>query len=87
LDVAGLGLNLGWISNSHAQYLGLGGIDGFIGDGAITKGPETSLDLFYSVNFRKAFWLSGDYQHIVNPGFNRDRGPVNVFSIRVHGEF
>src|SRR5262249_8974498 len=55
LDVTGVGLNLGWISDSHARYLGLGGVDGFIGDGAIRRGPETSLDLFYSVNFRKAF--------------------------------
>ena len=24
---------------------------------------------------------------IVNPGFNAARGPVNVFSVRIHGEF
>jgi high affinity Mn2+ porin len=86
-DYAGLGMNLGWISPSHARYLGLGGVDGFLGDGAITQGTETSLDLFYSLNVRKAFWISGDYQHIINPAFNRDRGPVNVFGIRIHGEF
>ncbi len=87
LDLAGLGLNLGWISRPHAEYLGLGGIDGFVGDGAIRQGAETSLDVFYSLNVRKAFWVSGDYQHIINPAFNKDRGPVNVFSIRIHGEF
>jgi hypothetical protein len=32
-------------------------------------------------------WFSGDYQHILNPAFNADRGPVNIFSLRVHGEF
>ena len=87
LDLAGLGLNLGWISRPHAEYLGLGGIDGFVGDGAIRQGAETSLDVFYSLNVRKAFWVSVDYQHIINPAFNKDRGPVNVFSIRIHGEF
>ena len=87
LDYAGVGMNMGWISPSHARYLGLGGVDGFIGDGAITPGTEAALDLFYSVNVRKAFWISGDYQHIINPAFNRDRGPVNVFGIRIHGEF
>jgi high affinity Mn2+ porin len=86
-DVAGIGTNLGWISNIHAKYLGMGGIDGFIGDGAITAGAEKSLDLFYSANFGRVYWLSGDYQHITNPGFNAARGPVNVFTVRIHGEF
>ncbi len=86
-DVAGAGLNLGWISNSHIAYLGLGGIDGFIGDGRITPGSERALDLFYSLNYRKSFWLSGDYQHVSNPAFNRDRGPVDIFAARIHGEF
>jgi hypothetical protein len=31
--------------------------------------------------------VSGDYQRIENPGFNRDRGPVNIFSVKIHGEF
>jgi high affinity Mn2+ porin len=86
-DYAGIGLNLGWISNIHAKYLGMGGIDGFVGDGAITAKAETSLDMFYSAAFGKVYWLSGDYQHIANPGFNAARGPVNVFTVRIHGEF
>ncbi len=86
-DVTGIGVNLAWISNAHAEYLRLGGIDGFVGDGFIRPAAETALDMFYSVNFRKVFWLTGDYQHVVNPGFNADRGPVNIFSLKIHGEF
>jgi len=86
-DVAGVGVNLGWISQSHAEYLRLGGVDGFIGDGSIKLGTESALDLFYSVNLRRSLWLSGDYQHIVNPAFNADRGPVNIFGARIHVEF
>jgi high affinity Mn2+ porin len=86
-DVAGIGGNLGWISNIHAKYLGMGGVDGFVGDGAITAGAEKSVDLFYGANFGKIYWLTGDYQHITNPGFNAARGPVNVFTVRIHGEF
>ena len=87
-DVAGVGVNLGWISRSHAAYLRLGGIDGFIGDGFIRQAAESALDVFYSVNLRKAFsWLTADYQHLTNPGFNADRGPVNIFGLRIHGEF
>jgi high affinity Mn2+ porin len=86
-DLAGVGLNLGWISSIHADYLRLGGIDGFIGDGSIRPAMERALDVFYSVNVAKSLWLSGDYQHVTNPAFNADRGPVNVFSARIHVEF
>ena len=86
-DVIGAGLNVGWISNVHAKYLGMGGIDGFVGDGAITAAAERSVDLFYGAAFHRNYWLTGDYQHITNPGFNAARGPVNVFTVRIHGEF
>ena len=86
-DLTGIGANFGWISDIHAKYLGMGGVDGFVGDGAITAGAEKSLDLFYSANLGRVNWLTGDYQHITNPGFNAARGPVNVFTVRIHGEF
>ncbi len=86
-DSAGVGLGIDWISDVHAQYLRLGGVDGFVGDGALAAAPETSLDVFYSVNLLSSVWFSGDYQLIVNPGFNADRGPVHVFGVRLHAEF
>ena len=86
-DVVGIGGNLGWVSNIHAKYLGMGGVDGFVGDGAIKAAAEKSLDLFYAASFLKMYWLSGDYQHIVDPGFNAARGPVNIFTVRIHAEF
>jgi high affinity Mn2+ porin len=86
-DMTGIGFNAGGISKSHTQYLEMGGIDGFIGDGKLNPGSERVFDVFYSANFLKSFWLAGDYQHITNPAFNRDRGPVNVWSMKVHGEF
>ena len=86
-DVTGVAYNWGWISGVHANYLGMGGIDGFVGDGHIRAASERALDLFYSANYRRSFWVSGDYQHVTNPAFNADRGPVNIFSVRVHGQF
>jgi hypothetical protein len=47
-DLVGFGCSQGWISKTHAQYLGMGGIDGFIGDGAIKQASEHGVDLFYS---------------------------------------
>jgi high affinity Mn2+ porin len=86
-DVAGVGLSLDWISGIHAQFLALGGVDGFVGDGAIEPATEKSLDMFYNIYLYKSLWFTGDYQHIANPGFNADRGPVNVYTLRIHGEF
>jgi len=87
-DVTGTGLGLSWISESHARYLALGGIDGFIGDGALRQATEGVFEVFYSVNLLKAIWLSGDLQVIWNLAFNADRaGPVTVLGARVHAEF
>jgi hypothetical protein len=87
LDVAGVGGAMAWISASHAAYLKLGGVDGFIGDGSITAAPESVIEVFYSVNLLKVLWLTVDYQHLINPAFNAARGPVDVFAGRVHAEF
>lgn len=87
LDVAGVGAGLGWISSIHADYLRLGGVDGFVGDGTLTRGVESVLEAFYSVNLASMLWVSADFQHITNPGFNRDRGPVEVIGGRLHAEF
>jgi len=86
-DVAGVGSGTSWISAAHARYLEMGGVDGFIGDGRLRAGPESVVEAFYSVNLLQAIWLSADYQHIWNPGFNKDRGPVDIFGARVHAEF
>jgi high affinity Mn2+ porin len=86
-DVTGIGAGLGWISRAHAEYLRLGGIDGFIGDGNISQAAETVLEAFYSVNVVTSLWLSGDYQIIFNPAYNSARGPVNIVGGRVHAEF
>jgi hypothetical protein len=86
-DVAGVGYGMGWISSAHARYLAMGGVDGFVGDGHLRQAPESVIDAFYSVNLLRAIWLTADYQHLWNPGFNADRGPVNILAGRVHAEF
>jgi carbohydrate-selective porin OprB len=86
-DVAGAGLGAGWISDSHAKYLAMGGVDGFIGDGNLRQAAETIVEGFYSVNLLRAAWLAADYQFLRNPGFNADRGPVHILGAKVHAEF
>jgi high affinity Mn2+ porin len=86
-DVTGAGFAMSWISNVHAQYLAMGGVDGFIGDGHLRQAAEGVVEGFYSLNLLRAIWLSADYQFLWNPGYNADRGPVNIFGARVHAEF
>jgi carbohydrate-selective porin OprB len=86
-DSLGIGVARNWLSASHIEYLNMGGIDGFLGDGRITYKPEQAFEAYYSVNLIKSSWLTVDYQHIDNPGYNAVRGPVDIFGARLHVEF
>jgi len=78
---------MNWISSIHARYLAMGGVDGFVGDGHLRQAPESVFEAFYSVNVLNPLWLSADYQPLVHPGFNADRGPVHILGGRIHAEF
>jgi high affinity Mn2+ porin len=76
------------ISNPHRDYLAAGGYGFIIGDGKLNYGTEMIAELYYKLNaYQNKFFISPDYQFILNPAYNKDRGPVNVFSIRAHVEF
>jgi high affinity Mn2+ porin len=51
------------------------------------SGPEKIIETYYSLAALSFARLSLDYQFIVNPAYNRDRGPVSVFGARLHAEF
>jgi carbohydrate-selective porin OprB len=86
-DAVGIGFQQGWISNQHAQFLNMGGVDGFIGDGKINAAPERVAEIYYKVHAFTSTWLTLDYQHIMNPAYNADRGDVDIYGIRAHFEF
>ncbi len=86
-DVAGVGFGMSWISDEHARYLAMGGVDGFVGDGHLRQAAEGVVEGFYSFNVLRAVWLAPDYQFLWNPGFNADRGPVHILGGKVHAEF
>ena len=48
---------------------------------------ERIIEAYYAFAIDKSFTLTADYQLIANPAYNADRGPVNIFSGRLHGEF
>jgi hypothetical protein len=75
------------ISREHQEYLALGG-DGFLlGDGRLNYGRENIVETYYTLHAWRGVYPSFDFQHINNPGYNRDRGPVLVVSLRLHLEF
>ncbi|QXV65846.1 carbohydrate porin [Mucilaginibacter sp. 21P] len=87
-DELGLAFVGNGISKDHRYYLAAGGYGFIIGDGALNYGTEMIAELYYKVNaYKHMVWLSPDYQFIANPAYNRDRGSVNVFSLRAHVEF
>jgi len=72
------------ISGVHGLYLSSGGNDFMIGDGALRRGSELISESYYSAQIAKGFVISVDLQHITNPAYNRDRGPLWVASLRLH---
>ncbi len=86
-DAIGIGYAAGFLSQINIKYLAMGGVDSFIGDGKINYSPEQVLDSYYSFNIWNETWLTADYQHITNPAYNADRGPVDIFSFKAHMEF
>ena len=66
---------------------GYGRIGFLLGDGGLTYGPEKIFEGFYTTHLWRGFFASFDLQHINNPGYNMDRGPVLVPGLRFHVEF
>lgn len=87
LDSIGFGVGTSWISALHAKYLEMGGVDGFIGDGALTKAAEHMTEIYYSRHIARSIYVSLDYQRVWNPAYNAARGPLNLFGGRFHFEF
>lgn len=75
------------LSGPHRDYLAAGGVGFLLGDGQLNYGPEEILESYYRFQFGNYVQLSPDLQYIRDPGFNRDRGPVSVWGLRLHLEY
>ena len=86
-DVVGIAGVMNGISNDHWHFLNFGGYGFIIGDGKLPDyGLESIGEFYYSCQLANTLWLSADYQLVVNPAYNRDRGPVHVWALRMHVE-
>ncbi len=87
LDRAGLAFISNGISRDHQQYLALGGVGFLLGDGQLNYGRENIVEGYYTAHVWRGIFAAFDLQHVNNPGYNRDRGPLLAPAARLHLEF
>lgn len=75
------------ISRVAQEFFEAGGTGILAGDGTLNYGWERTLETYYDFKIWKTIHGAVDYQFVINPSFNRDRGPVSVFAGRIHWEF
>ena len=86
-DTIGVGGAINGLSAANRDFLAAGGLGLLIGDGQLNYRPEQVFETYYAYSLNKNVTLTADYQLITNPAYNADRGPVSIFSGRLHGEF
>jgi high affinity Mn2+ porin len=86
-DQVGLAVAACGLAKIHHEYLAAGGLDFIIGDGALNYGREWVMEAYYNAAVIKGINVTLDFQEVVNPAYNRDRGPVSIGALRVHYEF
>ena len=75
------------IKRDHQNYLKYGGLGFLLGDGHLSYGRENIVETYYTWHAWRGLFYSLDVQHINDPGYNRDRGPAWVASVRAHVDF
>ena len=86
-DTVGVAGAVNALSGTAQRYFAAGGMGILIGDSRLHYGPEQIVEAYYALHPRSGVSLSADYQYVVNPGYNRDRGPVRIFGLRLHLEY
>ena len=87
-DTWGIAAVSNGISTQHQKYLAAGGSGFMVGDGALNYGREFIFEAFYNALLHEDhFFITPDYQLVFNPAYNKDRGPVSIYAIRVQTKF
>ncbi len=86
-DTVGVATAVNRISGAAQAYFTAGGLGVVIGDGNLNYAPEKILEMFYSLHVNSYTVLTMDYQHVANPAYNQDRGPVSIYGVRLHASF
>jgi high affinity Mn2+ porin len=83
-DKAGVAWLTHTIGRDVRQYLALGGVGLLLGDGRLRYGREEIVEAYYNAHVWRGLYGAFDIQHVKNPGYNRDRGPLWVAAFRIH---
>ncbi len=84
-DTVGVAYVANEISKDFEAYLNDGGLGILVGDGKLPHpGAEQVIESYYSYAVTSFARVTFDYQLAINPAYNTDRGPVNIFAIRLH---
>jgi high affinity Mn2+ porin len=75
------------LSNAARDYFAAGGLGILVGDGRLNYGVEKIAETYYSLSLDPHLKLTLNYQFVSEPAYNRDRGPVSIFGVRIHAEF
>lgn len=86
-DRFGLAYGANGLSTPHKDYLAAGGNGILLGDGGLNYGWEQALEVYYRIQLGPYAQISPDFQFIQNPGYNKDRGPAEVYGVRAHLSF
>lgn len=86
-DMIGLAGALNGLSKPAQLFFANGGTGILAGDGSLDYAPEAIIEAYYAYSVIDPFIATLDYQFVANPAFNRARGPVNIFALRLHAQF
>jgi len=86
-DKAGIAFVSNAIKRDHQKYLKYGGLGFLLGDGGLNYGRENIVESYYNWHTWRGLFFALGLSHIDNPGYNRDRGPVWVPSVRMHIDY
>jgi high affinity Mn2+ porin len=85
-DKLGVAVVTNGLSADHRAYLAAGGEGFLLGDGKLNYGRETIVEAYYTARAYRGIFPALDVQVVDNPGYNQDRGPAVVGSVRLHVE-
>jgi high affinity Mn2+ porin len=86
-DRVGIAVVADALSGPHRDYLAAGGRGFLLGDGALRYGEELIAEAYYRLQLGPYVQLSPDLLLATHPGYNRDRGPAVVMTLRFNARY
>jgi len=72
---------------THADFLKAGGLGILVGDGRLNYATEDLLETYYRFQTTTPVSLTANYQFVLHPAYNQDRGPVSLLALRLHLQY